>query len=591
MLFALFRQRVPQDRIVGADLLETLAHLAHALRREVGVYIDRHGTVREVVVSRHWQELLPALTARAAPSRLIGLRYLAARPDPESAPGEGDRRHVVEARLDLAAIVGSRKGTPADGWLVLLAPGANGPGAQTTVEGPYPVDALLHLEATPRIKAVESALRRSPTVVTAGLRPEQAILVGLAPRAQRADAAGTLLLPVDASLDELGRLADTAGAAVCGRVLQARGKPDAATFIGRGKVAELRRACEERDADLVIFDEELTPAQQRNLERELGVKVVDRTALVLDIFARRAQTREGRLQVALAQLSYLLPRLAGRGVWLSRLGGGIGTRGPGETKLEVDRRRIRQQITELRRDLADVTRHRTLQRAARRRTGHPVVAITGYTNAGKSTLLNALTRAGVLVEDKLFATLDPTVRRVALPNHQTVLLVDTVGFIHKLPTHLVAAFRATLEEATTADLLVHIVDVSEPQWPHQQAVVNRVLAELGAGDRPQVVAFNKIDRLTAPERQALRAVHPEAVLISAQHGVGLVNLLRRIAQRLPEPLVRLQLTVPYAQAGALAQVFAEGRVLAQRYDEEAIVVDAEVPPALAARLRGQRGGA
>ncbi len=589
MLQALLRQRVPQDRVVAADLLQTLAHLAHALRREVGVYADRHGTVREVVVSRRWQELLPALTARASATRLIGLRYLAARPEAESVPGEGDRRLVVEARLDLALVLGSQKGSPTDGWLILLAPAANGVEPQTVTEGPYAPEALIHLELLPRVKSVEGALRRHPTVVAPGSRPERALLVGLALSGEGSRSRGNADPPISASLDELTRLAQTAGAVVCGRVTQSRSRPDPATFIGRGKVGELLRACEEHDADLVIFDEDLAPAQQRNLERELGRVVLDRTALVLDIFARRAQTREGRLQVELAQLTYLLPRLSGRGVWLSRLGGGIGTRGPGETKLEVDRRRIRQRITDLRGDLEEVTRHRTLQRVARRRSGHPVVAITGYTNAGKSTLLNTLTRAGVLVEDKLFATLDPTVRKVSLPNHQTVLLVDTVGFIHKLPTHLVAAFRATLEEAVDADLLVHVVDVSDPQWRHQMVVVDRVLEDLGAGDRAQVVAFNKIDCVPATQRQELRRESPDAVQISAQHGVGLVNLLRRIALRLPERLIRLHLALPYAQAGTLAQVYAQGRVLEQRYEAEGIVVEAEVPPALAARLRRVAG--
>lgn len=578
MLTALLRQRVPQDRIASPDLLATLAHLAHATKREVGVYLDRHGTVREVVVSRRWQEFLETLTARTSPTRLSGLRYVAARPEPESRPGEGDERHVVEARLDLAVIVGSRKGAPTDGWVLTLVPGWNGSAATAEPEGPYEIDTLIHLEAAPRIKATANALRRAPALIRTAARPERAVLVGLS------IADGEEGVPVEASLEELARLAETAGAEVCGRLTQARGRPDPATAIGRGKVAEVLRLCEERDADLAIFDVDLTPAQQRNLERELGLKVLDRTALVLDIFARRAQTREGRLQVELAQSTYLLPRLAGRGVWLSRLGGGIGTRGPGETKLEVDRRRIRQHITDLRRELAEVGRHRGLQRTGRRQTNHPIVAITGYTNAGKSTLLNTLTQAGVLVEDKLFATLDPTVRKVTLPNGQTVLLVDTVGFIHKLPTHLVAAFRATLEEVVAADLLVHVVDAADPQWRHQRTVADRVLAELGAGERPQVVALNKIDRLTPAERQAREREVPDAVLISAQHGVGLLNLLRRIGQRLPAPLVRVRFSIPYAEAGRLAEVFAQGRVLAQRYEAEAIWVEAEVPPSLAARL-------
>jgi len=578
MLTALLRHRVPQDRIASPDLLATLAHLSHATHREVGVYVDRHGTVREVVVSRRWQELLEGLTSRASPTRLIGLRYVGSRPEAESQPGAGDKRHLIEARLDLALLIGSRKGTPTEGWLITLAPGWNGspPGAAT--EGPYDIETLVHLEAAPRIKATESALRRAPALIRTAARLERAVLVGLS------TGDGTATLPAEASLDELARLAETAGAEIVGRLSQARARPDPATAIGRGKVTELLRLCEERDADLAVFDLDLRPAQQRNLERDLGLKVLDRTALVLDIFARRAQTREGRLQVELAQMTYLLPRLAGRGVWLSRLGGGIGTRGPGETKLEVDRRRIRQRITDLRRELGEVGRHRALQRAARRDTRHPIVAITGYTNAGKSTLLNALTQAGVLVEDKLFATLDPTVRKVTLPNGQTVLLVDTVGFIHKLPTHLVAAFRATLEEVVAADLLVHVVDASDPQWRHQRVVADGVLAELGAGERTQVLAFNKIDRLTAAERQAREREVPEAVLIAAQHGVGLLNLLRRIGQRLPAPLVRVRFTIPYAEAGRLAAVFAQGRVLTQRYEADAIWVEAEVPPALAAKL-------
>lgn len=591
MLQALFRRRVPQERLVDLPLLEILAHLAQATQREVGVYLDRHGVVREVVVSRRWQDLLAQFQRRAAPTRPVGLRYVGARPGPVNGLEEGDRRHVVEGRLDLAVLVPVDRARPGEGWVLQVAAAQNGQAPQVVAEGPYPAEALCRLELTPRLRAVEAAMRRAGPVVTPPRR-ERAVLVGLlrprprgeadaAPAEVAADAAFT----ARDSLEELARLADTAGADVVGTVLQARARPDPATYIGRGKVEEVRRLVEERDADLVVVDEELTPAQQRTLEQALGVKVLDRTALVLDIFARRAQTREGRLQVELAQLTYLLPRLAGRGAWLSRLGGGIGTRGPGETKLEVDRRRIRDRITELRRALAQVERHRTLQRRGRQEADLPVVAIVGYTNAGKSTLLNALTGAGVLVEDRLFATLDPTVRRVVLPNGRPVLFVDTVGFIHKLPTHLVAAFRATLEEVVAADVLVHVVDVSHPRWRHQQQVAERVLRELGAGERPCLVAYNKIDRLDPAARQALRREAPQAVLLSATQGVGLLNLLRRVSQLLTPPLVRLHLAVPYAEAGRLAEIFARGRVMAQRYEGDAIVLDAEVPPALAARFQ------
>ena len=386
---------------------------------------------------------------------------------------------------------------------------------------------------------------RRGTVATGRMaQPERAVLVGV----QRQ---GT----EDPDFVELTRLVETAGAVVVGTMLQRRSSPDPATYIGLGKVDEVKELCAEQQADVVIFDAELRPAQERNLERHLKVKVVDRTALVLDIFARRAQTKEGRLQVELAQVTYLLPRLAGRGVWLSRLGGGIGTRGPGETKLEVDRRRIRKRITDLNREIDEISRHRSLQRQARKQALFLIVALVGYTNTGKSTLLNVLTNAGVFVEDKLFATLDPTVRKVTLPNRRQVLFVDTVGFITNLPTQLVAAFRATLEEVTEADLLVHVVDASHPKWRDQIVAVDGVLEELGAAEKSVVYAVNKIDLI--PQRQARVVVAGvgEGVAISALHGVGLLNLLRRIAQRLPQPLVRVKLVVPYSRAKALPEIF------------------------------------
>ncbi len=391
-------------------------------------------------------------------------------------------------------------------------------------------------------------------------------------------------------LEELARLAESAGAVVVGTVVQKRAAPDPATFLGAGKVDELAALLYELDATLVIVDDELTPAQQRNLERRLQTKVVDRTALVLDIFARRARTREGRLQVELAQMIYLLPRLAGRGVWLSRLGGGIGTRGPGETKLEVDRRRIRRRITDLRREIAEISRHRALQRQARRQAQFPVVALVGYTNAGKSTLLNALTEAGVFTEDTLFATLDPTVRRVTLPNGRPVLLVDTVGFLSRLPHQLVAAFRATLEEVTEADLLVHVVDASHPDWRDQVRAVRTVLAELGAADKPTVHAVNKIDRVPPSRVREVAAEVGEGVPISALHRVGLVNLLRRIAQRLPEPVERVRVVVPYDRAGALEVLFSRGRILRQEYGAQGIAVEAELPTIQAQQLRAHLAG-
>jgi len=390
----------------------------------------------------------------------------------------------------------------------------------------------------------------------------------------------------DRSLEELARLAVSADAVVVGTVLQRRRRPHPATFLGHGKVEELAEVCKEADADLAIFNHELSPAQQRNLEKALKVGVIDRTALVLDIFAQRARTREGRLQVELAQMIYLLPRLTGRGVALSRLGGGIGTRGPGETKLEVDRRRIRSRMTDLQREIAEISQRRTLQREARRKAQLSVVALVGYTNAGKSTLLNALTDADVFVQDKLFATLDPTVRKVVLPDHRAVLLVDTVGFLTKLPTQLIAAFRATLEEVTAADLLVHVVDASHPAWRDQITAVESVLADLGAGDKPTIYAVNKSDRLNPAEGRAIAAeCEGRSVVVSALHKVGLINLLRSISQELPEPMVRVKLKVPYTHVRLLYDVFASGRVLHEEYDARGVSVEAELPRLEAERVR------
>lgn len=422
--------------------------------------------------------------------------------------------------------------------------------------------------------------------------PERAVLVGI----HGVDAGR------DPEIEELARLADSAGAVVAATLVQHRTRPVPATFLGKGKIEELGQLCRRENADLVIADHELTPVQQRNLEEALDLKVIDRTALVLDIFARRAQTHEGRLQVELAQMTYLLPRLTGKGTALSRLGGGIGTRGPGETKLEVDRRRIRRRITDLRREIGEIRRHRSQQRRSRREAQFPTVALVGYTNAGKSTLLNALTDAGVFVEDKLFATLDPTVRKVVLPNGRPVLLIDTVGFITRLPTQLVAAFRATLEEVTEADVLVHIVDGSHPDWRDQMRAVVKVLRELDAAEKPTIVAVNKTDAMPPAEARAVLAAvgqgsgpaadgegageeRTPAVAISALHKVGLLNLLRIISQHLPEGLVRVSLTVPYARAGALAQIFAHGRVLSQEYAAEGIKVEAELPRVQAEQLR------
>jgi GTPase len=380
------------------------------------------------------------------------------------------------------------------------------------------------------------------------------------------------------SLDELALLVDTAGADEVARVTQQRGAPDPATYIGKGKLEEVRELCEQVDADTVVFDDELSPAQQFNLERALGRTALDRTAVILDIFAQNAHSQEGKAQVELAQLRYRLPRLRGRGKVLSQQAGGIGTRGPGETQLEVDRRRIERRLHKLEADLRHVAKVRRTQAKSRRRSQLNRVVIVGYTNAGKSTLLNRLTDAGVLVEDRLFATLDPTTRRLQLPGGETVLLTDTVGFITKLPTQLVEAFKSTLEVVPDATLLVQVVDASAPDPAGNMAAVDSVLREIGGEKVPQLVVFNKADRDPDTAAQLARS-QPGSVVVSARTGEGIDDLLRAMGDRLRAMTTVHELLVPFDRGDVLASLHREGEVLVEAAVEGGMRVRARLDDA------------
>ncbi|MBQ4245366.1 MAG: GTPase HflX [Clostridia bacterium] len=402
--------------------------------------------------------------------------------------------------------------------------------------------------------------------------PEQAILVSV----------DTGEFDCEISLDELEELSETAGAQVIARMVQKRPAPDPATYLGSGRLEELAEFCTTHTADLIIVDGEISPSQQRNIENATDVRVIDRTTLILDIFAARARSSEGKLQVELAQLKYTLPRLSGKGRELSRLGGGIGTRGPGETKLETDRRHIRGRINRLENELKELEKRRGLLRARRAKDGVETVAIVGYTNAGKSTLMNALTQAEVLVEDKLFATLDPTSRALVLPDGRRVMLIDTVGFIRRLPHNLVEAFKSTLEEAAVADVILNVCDASDPEYPNHIKVTDEILDSLGCKDKPVVYVYNKVDKIGGAEPFR---TEKNSVSISALKGRGFDRLLEAIAKALPPSRIRLKMLIPYSDGSAAAALRKDGVVHFEEYRENGIFLDITADVRLAEKYK------
>lgn len=404
------------------------------------------------------------------------------------------------------------------------------------------------------------------------ISPERALLVEL----------DTGEFDAQASLDELYELVRSAGADPVLSVVQKRPSPETATCVGAGMMQEIANACTQNKIDLLVFDRELTPTQIRNIEKQSGTRTIDRTMLILDIFASRAHTREGKLQVELAQLKYMLPRLTGKGTALSRLGGGIGTRGPGETKLETDRRHIRRRIESLSAQLRDVEKRRDQINRRRRKDGIVTVALVGYTNAGKSTLMNTLTQAGVLAKDMLFATLDPTARALKLPNGTTVMLIDTVGLVRRLPHQLVESFKSTLEQAAQADIILNICDVSSPEAGEHLEVTEKLLSELGCGDKPVIPVLNKCDLAENPDRfPAVRG----AIRISAKNAHGISELLEEIERNLPVKTVRVELLIPFSDSKIAARIRREGAVFEEEYTEKGLHLNAQVGPELLAAVK------
>lgn len=542
---ALYDLELEADEFLPPVLSQALAAFTAAMNREVAVYITRDGEIVDVMIGTHQDVELRDYRLRRNSSRLSCVRCIHTHPSATGFLSDVDISALRAFRYDAMVAIAVREGRPQEVQAAFLGEKIRGEN-QVLLLDPLRYDRIPQGRWMERIEEADEAVLRGEDAPQ-GSEAERAVLMGI---------------ESEESLEELRRLAETAGAQVIGGFIQKRERPDGALFIGRGRAEDLARQCQALEADMCIFDEELSGFQVRNLEELLRVKVVDRTMLILDIFAQRASSREGKLQVELAQLNYQSTRLTGQGVALSRLAGGIGTRGPGESKLEMNRRRIRMRMTDLRRELAELEKQREVRRKNRQRNAVPVVALVGYTNAGKSTLLNRLAGAEVYVQDQLFATLDAVSRRVETPSGMPFLLVDTVGFIRKLPHALVSAFRGTLEEAALADVLVIVSDGASAEMYQQHQVVEEVLDELGATGQPRIEAVNKCD--LGARADAL----PGAILISAQTGEGLDALMEAILAQLQAAHSPVTLRIPFSRYGLLSQVRPLGQVLEERHTEE-----------------------
>lgn len=551
-----------RNEFISPLLIDFLTKYTALLGREISIYLSRAGRVLDVSIGDSDHVDLPYVRKRRGVQGLSGVRCIHTHPGGSSQLSSVDIGTLLSSRLDAMAALAVREGQAKS-----LQAGFVGETLEEPVlYGPYPPYRIPQSYFMAEIERATMRVAEAVRLKDTAAARERAILVGVGAS--------------PAEMQELAMLADTAGAEVLGQMVQPKAGREASAYVGKGKLKELSLAISAADADLVITNDELTAIETRNLEEALGVKVIDRTVLILDIFARHARTREGKLQVELAQLKYNLPRLLGEGLSLSRQGAGIGTRGPGETKLESDRRRIRRRIFELEKEIDKLSVQRSLRREQRQKNRVQEVALVGYTNAGKTSLLNALAKSEQYAENKLFATLDPVTRKVSLPSGKEVLLTDTVGFVSKLPHDLVSAFRSTLEEATRADLLLNVTDAANPEHIRQMQVVREVLSGLGAQDKPMLHVFNKADRLAEPPAQ----VAPNSYYVSAKTGQGLAELLAAIEAALQEKTVEVSLKLGYQEGAKLAQIQKYAEKLDIDYQDAYMQVRATLPEEAAARI-------
>lgn len=568
----LYDMQSPQ--LVSQELAVKLADITEYINREISVYITRSGQIIEIAVGDNATVELPSFSGRRGAGRLSGIRCIHTHPGGNPYLSGVDISALKNNKYDAMVAIGvvSPDFTKSELTFGLITGIDSNENYTAECYGPYSIEDAENINFVNTVSTIERILDKQTGTASLQVMSERAILIGM--EWGRNDSLWT----VDDSLEELKQLADTAGATVIKKFIQKRPKPDPAFFIGRGKVQELALYAQQENIDSCIFDDELSPAQQRNIESVMGIRILDRTALILDIFAQRARTNEGKLQVELAQLQYTLPRIMGKGLMLSRLGGGIGTRGPGETKLEVDRRRIRDRIAFIKDQIEKVKAVRSLHRSKRKKNNVFEVSLVGYTNAGKSTLLNTLTNSDIYAKDQLFATLDPTTRQLTLPNKQEIIITDTVGFIQRLPHQLIAAFRSTLEVVTEADLLVHVIDVSHELYKEQAAAVHEVLKEIGAETKPVITVYNKIDKLPPDSKLTDRlALEEDTVCISAAKKLNIESLQQMIESHLKSKAVEVTLCIPYAETVKAAQLHETANVLEQEYTENGAVMKVILP--------------
>ncbi|OGO76872.1 MAG: GTPase HflX [Clostridiales bacterium GWB2_37_7] len=563
-------EAIDRDFFANEKIIDTICEITEKIGKEIAVFINRKGEVLDVEIGDENTVTLKDLADRRSENSLSGIRVLHTHPNGSGMLSDVDLSALKKLRFDMMAAVGVKDGAASDLFVSFLGMDDKSD-LLPLVAGPYPKERFMKLNVKAVIIEAEENLKKAAKISKAvEVGEERAVLVGI---------------ENEEALEELRELLKTAGGKELSRMIQTRDKKDNAYFIGKGKLKELSLLVQTVDANLVVFDEELSGAQIRNLEEVLGIKVIDRTQLILDIFAQRAKSREGKLQVELAQLKYAMPRLIGLGGQLSRTGGGIGTRGPGEKKLEIDRRRIRDRVNDLQNEIKEIKKQRSVQRVSREANNVFQACLVGYTNAGKSTLLNSLADADIYAMDQLFATLDPTTRKVTLESGKEILITDTVGFIKKLPHDLVEAFKSTLEEVLYADLLIHVVDGSNKDYDQQIKVVLEVLKELGAENKAMITAINKMDKVEDfTEINVKSTEEAPVVYLSALNKSGFDNLMLEIDKFAAQKWKIVELMVPYTDGAMNSMVHNNCRVIAEDYREEGVYVKAEIDPITYGRL-------